>query len=234
MTSKNNWQRRRLGYAPMSANLMKVLNFLAGSKAAGWPFVALDVHKRTINALFAYDLIDASHDADGTRYRITERGERTRQAYAEPTRRSDGICPVCGIRPRHISASGKKYGYCIECDRAHKHKNYVLRRPRINPDRMCSRCGKRQVHTSRNGRVITYCQHCKNVRNRRDKKVKRRREVKLAQRGIVKPCIVKGCSNPRHVTASCVQDYCYEHYISYHADYRARRKAKHFQQVVQR
>jgi hypothetical protein len=213
----------------------KVLDFLAKAKAQGWPFVTLEgVHKRTINALFEYDLIDICSTADGTRYKITDRGERTRKVYETPTRRSDGMCPVCGIRPRHVLKNGKVYGYCVECERDHKRKTYQLRRPRINPDRMCSHCGKRKVHVSQNGRAITYCLHCKNVKNRSEKRKKRRREVKLAQRGIIKTCIVKGCTNPRHVTATCVQDYCTEHYTAYHTAYRARRKAARFQQVVQR
>lgn len=171
MTSPNNWQRRLQGYAPMSAKSLCVLNYLADALAQGWPFVVLDgVHPRTIQHLFEADLVAESKGEDGTRYKITARGERTRQAYLKPINRRDGICPTCGVRPRHVTASGRKEGYCLKCANGSKRKAYKLRRPHHNPDRMCSRCHKRKVHISASGRVLTYCLPCKNLLNRKRKK----------------------------------------------------------------
>src|SRR5690242_4509009 len=117
MTYQDNWQRRLQGYAPMSAKSMAVLQHLLVAKAQEWPFVSLDhVHKRTLNALFEADLIAESIGADGVRYKITARGERTLQAYSRPSRRTDGICPTCGERPKFFYSTGRRAGYCRECE----------------------------------------------------------------------------------------------------------------------
>lgn len=235
MTTRDNWQRRRIGFAPMSAKCMAVLQFLADAKAKGWPFVALDgVHKRTINALFEYDLIDISRTGDDVRYKITDRGERTRKAYETPTRRSDGMCPDCGIRPRAVSKSGKRYGYCTKCRNKYNRNFFKFHRVRPNADKLCAHCGKKPRAISRSGYVYPYCRNCWNSRSRKRKVKLRTAQVRQAQRGVILICTVPGCTNPRHVSKSTVREYCYEHYSQWQKQYQAKRKAARFQQVVQR
>lgn len=226
MTSPNNWQRKLQGFAPMSAKGLVVLNYLAESMARDWPFVCLDgIHRRTIQHLFEADLIAESKGADGSRYKITARGERTRQAYLKPARRNDGLCPTCGIRMRHITRSGRVDGYCIVCGAASKRRAYRLKRPQHNPDRPCSRCSKQPVYVTRSGRVSTYCQKCKNMLNRRRKKQDNKRNVRRARSGEVPVCSRPGCTRPRHVTPSCVYVWCREHYREWVNSYRHAKKA---------
>lgn len=182
MTSPNNWQRKLQGFAPMSAKSMKVLDYLFEAKSNDWPFVPLPgVHKHTLAALFIADLIAQSLGDDGTRYKITERGERTRQAYTQHPHRNDGLCPDCCIRLRHVTRSGRVEGYCLPCSNKAKRRAYKLKRPHHCSNRFCSRCHKRPVHVSSGGVVLTYCKPCKNLRNRRVMQQIRKRRAKKAQ-----------------------------------------------------
>lgn len=38
--------------------------------------------------------------------------------------RTDGKCPRCGLRPRHVTAGGTQTGYCLPClkDKARTHR----------------------------------------------------------------------------------------------------------------
>ena len=221
-----NWQRRLQGYAPMTAKQLAVLNCLAEAKAQDWPFIPLEgVHQATINALFDADLIYISPDCDGVRFKITERGERTRKAYLRPHRRNDKLCPTCGERERHVTRSGRLDAYCLECGNKSKRWAYRFKRPQKNPDTSCSRCHKRARHVYASGRVCTYCLKCKNIRNRRRKRQDRKRDVKLAAVGQVKLCARPGCTRPRHVAPSGVLDWCREHYREWHNAYRQKKAA---------
>lgn len=227
MTSPNNWQRKLQGFAPMSALSMNVLSYLLEAKAQGWPFVPLpDVHARTLKALFETDLIDVSHGDDGTRYKITVRGERTRQAYLTPVQRRDGLCPDCGLRPRRVTESGRVEGYCLTCASKSKRRAYKLKRPSHNPDSPCSRCHKRKRHVSSGGHVLAFCLHCKNLLNRKRKKRDNKRDVQRARTGEVRLCSRPGCTRQRHVTASCVYVWCREHYREWYNAYRHAKKAQ--------
>jgi len=224
MNSPSDWVRKIGNWPSMNSKMMRVLEYLVAAKAQGSPYVPLeDVDSRTVKALFNRDWIFVGHD--GELYNITERGERAFHVYQQPARRNDAICPTCGIRPRHVTASGRLSAYCLECDNESKRKAYKLKRPTKNPDSLCPQCHKRQRHIYKNGRVTTYCLSCKNARNRRRKKKDRKRDVKLAQKGIVKLCARPGCTRPRHVSPSGVLDWCREHYREWYNEYRHKKKA---------
>lgn len=220
------WSRQRDPWPVMTSNMMAVLDYLRQAKQKEWPFVLVeDVDRRTLQALVDRDWVFESVAADGSRYSITERGERAYKAYEKPLRRNDGICPTCGIRPKHVTKSGIKIGYCLECDAEAKRGAYRLRRPKVKDGRMCSRCGKRPVHVLAGGRPISYCLHCKNLRNRRGKKRWRKDKLKRVQTGEVLICTRPGCTRPRHVTPSSVYELCREHYREWHNEYRHRKRA---------
>ena len=220
------WERQIDPWPLMTSNMMDVLDYLRRAKQDGWPFVPVeDIDPRTLRALFNRDWIFESTGPDGSRYCITERGERAYKVYEQPTRRNDDICPTCGIRPRHVSQSGRKDGYCLECGNESKRKAYRLKRPGKNPQSMCPRCHKRPRHVYASGRACTYCLHCKNLRSRHGKKRWHKEKLKRVQAGEVLICTRPGCTRPRHVTPSCVYDLCREHYREWHNDYRHRKKA---------
>jgi len=221
------WTRQIDPWPLMTSNMMTVLEFLQQAQAEGWEFVSVDsVPPQTLKSLVNRDWIFASAGADGTRYKITDRGRRAFKAYSQtPPHRFDDICPTCQIRPKHVRKSGMKEAYCLECANETKRKAYALKRPNVKEGRMCSRCGKRPVHTHSGGRAITYCLHCKNVRNRRRKRQDRKKDVALAQQGVVKLCARPGCTRPRHVSPSSVLDWCREHYREWYNEYRHKKKA---------
>lgn len=228
MTSNPNIyvKTRRRGWPLMTPYMLGVLQHLRQSKADGWPYVLVpDVCKATLVALFERDWIFASPGSDGARYGITERGERALKVYEAPGHRYDGICPTCGLRPKHVSKSGRQDGYCLECGNASKRRAYRLKRPTVKVGRMCSRCHKRPVHVLSGGRAISYCLRCKNLRNRKAKKNYRKHNARMARLGIVKTCTRPGCTRPRHVTPSSVYELCREHYREWYNDYRHRKRA---------
>jgi len=219
------WTRQIDPWPLMTSYMMEVLDYLRRAKSEGWEFVTLEnVPPQTLCSLFERDWIFASDGPDDTRYKITERGELAYKTYDRPKRHYDDICPTCGIRTKHVTKSGRKSAYCIECDNASKRANYKLKRPKVKVGRLCSRCNKRPVHVQAGGRAITYCLHCKNLRNRRRKKQDRKKDAQLAQQGIVKLCARPGCTNPRHVQPSGVLDWCHEHYREWYNDWRRSKK----------
>lgn len=218
--------RIRRGLPRITPKMLEVLLFLRQTKADEWPCVPLEnIHGLTLNALVNRDWVFKSASDVDDRYGITARGEHALKVYEPVLRRRDGICPTCGLRPKHVSPSGRVDGYCLECGNKSKRKAYKMKRPGKNPDSLCPRCKKRSRHIYASGRPCTYCLHCKNVLNRRRKKEDRKRDAQLAQQGIVKLCARPDCTRPRHVSPSGVLDWCHEHYREWYNDYRHRKRA---------
>lgn len=179
-----NGKARKLGNQPlMTAKMEAALIQLRAADKADSPFIFLpDVHKHTIRALVVRDWIFASAGSDGTRYRITGRGLKALKAYERTPKRTDGLCPNCGIRPRHVYPSGHIIIYCKECrqerrkeERQRKYKNH-LERIRNGEILLCLRCHEKQrFHSDKV--VYDYCRECyyeyQNEYNRRRKAERR-------------------------------------------------------------
>lgn len=128
------WQRKRAGITCSSLSF-EALGQLIEAEGQGWPFIPLpDVHPHTINALQNQNWIISSDGLDGIRYCITSEGKRVYRLFSKPPKRTDGICPTCGVRPKHRYPSGLLYGYCLECENKSKRRNYALGRQRINSE----------------------------------------------------------------------------------------------------
>lgn len=221
-------QRRLTGYPVMSDQQLDVLRMLRDAAKADRPFIHLaGVHKRTLRALIEHDLIFESPGLDGVRYKITGRGVKTLAAYERPTRRSDGLCPRCGERPRRIRKRGKHKGepgpYCVECERRIYHRNHALGLLHLNPETPCSRCKKRPRHVYPSGKMITYCYHCRSVLRKRERRRKMKRKLARIAAGELIKCLK--CDQPVYHTDRTVYDYCHTHYRAYMTEYNDRRRA---------
>jgi hypothetical protein len=205
-----NWKRANLPGA--SERMLVVLRCLEQSKEQEFPFVFLEgVGKKTIRALIERDWIFESPGLDGVRYKITLNGSKALAAYSTSPYRSDGICPRCGLRPRHMAANGTLQPYCIECKRQQGNRAYALKGNRLKPDGLCASCKEKPRHVYPSGYVIPYCKEC---RREMRKAEKRRRQARLLARiraGEFVPCLrcKKAC---RHIAGSTVYDYCYDCY----------------------
>lgn len=119
--------RRLKGLPELPGGVRQLLAYLIACKAAGWEWVPLeypDVDPRTIRAAFDRDWIFRSEGVDGTRYKITSRGEEHYQLYTPRRRRADHLCPRCGIEPRYRRTSGKLHEYCRTCTRERRRASY--------------------------------------------------------------------------------------------------------------
>ncbi len=214
---------RELMGMSMTSPMFEALKLLRDAKKLEWPFIPLEgFHKLTIDALIRRRWIFASPGLDGTRYKITDAGERALRIFEKPSRSNpDKICPTCGIRPKHVSASGKTHGYCLECDRDLGRRKRQHGVPRFKSD-ICPRCQKRKRYHYPGGGIATYCKHCNRIMKRRNKKANKQRKIEQARRGelICIRCKVK----PRHYTEVSVYDYCQDCLKVYMADYNDRRR----------
>lgn len=218
------WQRKRHGLW-MTSMMFEVLAYLHTANQQEWPFVLLPkVHKRTINSLTQRDWVFASPGHDGVRYKITERGERALRLFSRPAKRQDGICPTCGIRPKHRYSSGVVHGYCKECEAEYKKAMYHLGRQRIDPDRLCSCCHQRPLHRMSGGKLSTYCTECRQAKRAEERRIRIERELARVRAGELLLC--RMChERPRAYTENYVRDYCPECQRIYMADYNDRRRA---------
>lgn len=216
--------RQRRDLPMMTPPMMKLLLILREAHNADSPFIHLDgVHKRTMTALLDRDWIFASPGVDGTRYKITGRGLKALQVYEPVERRRDDICPDCNERPKHVTKSGRKEGYCIECLRKSDRRKYHLGIDK-NPNTLCPRCKKRPRHRQPGGKVITYCEHCDRVRKRAAKRKKQREQKKLLRAGGFIKCRIAGCDACVHFTEKSVYDQCEMHWRAFMTAYNDKRR----------
>lgn len=124
------WRSRRRAGVRMNAVCYIVLEYLLANKRDGIPFAPVDVHGNTLNTLIEQDWIVASPGIDGqTLYKITSRGEQAFRLFAAPpAKRTDGICPACGERPKARYPGGGKVGYCDECRREYDRRKNARKR----------------------------------------------------------------------------------------------------------
>lgn len=83
-------------------------------------------HKAIINSVTSAERgwVEARDVNGQVRYFITIAGRRAYAVYSAPDRRRfDGICPMCGVRPRKVNPNGKKQGYCAECHSSYTSEN---------------------------------------------------------------------------------------------------------------
>lgn len=204
------WMRTRRGEPVMSSLMLDVLLRLQAALRDDTPFIHLEnVHKRTLNALLCRDYIFASPGLDGVRYKLTGRGEKAIQIYnAPPLRRSDGLCPTCGIHPIHHYSTGASAGYCKECASAYKN----LQQKRLRKQqrgRICPDCRERECYVTSTGSLRAWCKPCMDKRRKIEREKRRRIALERVQSGEVLLCYC--CkAKPRQVTANTVQDYCFD------------------------
>lgn len=225
MTSEGNWQRRLKGYAPLSANMLRVLEDLKRAKDDEWPFIFLgeDVHKHTINALVRHNLIFGSEGLDGTRYTITAQGEKHLQVYSSKTRYNDGLCPTCRQRPKLIYETGLTAGYCEQCEKEYRRRRRQQGCRHVNPDRLCSICRERPVKIYSTGRARTWCEECHKKKRAEYRARKHQRKLARIHNGEVILCARCG-EKPVHYTDKYVNDLCEDCRKQYMDDYNLRRR----------
>lgn len=216
-----NWKQRNRHGMTMSQKQMGILQDLRAAKEAEFPWVYLDgVHARTLNSLLRFDWVAVSPggELDRDRYRITHAGLKALKIFEVPPRRYDGICPVCGVRPKQMMPSGQ-HGYCKECDKAHKQRQRALGRPRLNPNRPCSDCGGGPLYVTSTGEVTTWCKACRSKHRAADR---RRRNERLLARIAAGDIPLCKCGQPLYVT-TWVHDRCEGCWRDYQKCYRMRR-----------
>lgn len=209
----------------MTRRQMKVLIRLRDAKRADpeCPYIALDdVYKSTRTTLMNRGWMWVSPGLDGTKYYISVHGEKALAVFEKPVgKRYDGICPDCGVRPVHVTASGRRSGYCLECANATGRKKWAHRVTRFRSP-ICPSCKLRPRHKQPNGTVITYCSECDRVKKRANKEKNKQRNMERARRGELL-CI--SCKeNPRYVTEKSVYDYCESCLKTYYIEYNDRRR----------
>lgn len=218
------WSNRKRRDLPLcTPPMMKVLLELRAAAEADSPFIHLPgVHSRTLRSLLNRDWIFKSPGSDGTRYKVTGRGLKALKVYEPTLRRTDDICPTCGIRPKKVYPGGSKGGYCDECEREHKRKQLKLKGKQLNPDGLCPRCKERPKHKTRKGGVRSYCNVCKKELAKDERKRKHQRLLERIAAGEHIKCLK--CDEPRYHTQNTVYDYCYKHYRQYMNEYNDRRR----------
>jgi len=223
MTLIKNHMLERAGKS-MSLRMKRVLQYLRDAKQQDWPFVDLPgVPKQTVKALTKRAWIYESPGIDGSvKYTITDSGERALHLFEKPLRSNPHkICPECGIRSKHVTASGRMEGYCIECQRVLSRRKWEHKATRFKSN-TCPRCQKRERHQYPNGRIATYCEHCNRVTKRRNKRKNKQRKIEQARRGEL--ICIRCKTNPRHFTDKSVYDYCRDCLRQYMNEYNDRRR----------
>lgn len=222
-----NWKQRQRYGMSMTRRQLNILKYLREAKQADpeCPYTALPgVPKATVRSLMEKGWIFISPGLDGTKYYLSDYGERALRIFEQPVgKRYDGICSNCCVRPVHISPSGRRSGYCLECGNELSRRKYHHGVPRASADHsICPRCNKRPRHVNPGGKQTTYCLHCKRVMARQNKRKNRKRKIERARRGELFCCICK--VQPVHYTDNSVYDYCREHLREYMNAYNDRRR----------
>lgn len=203
--TKRKWSENRYyrdGYRPMWGHHLNMLADLAESEAAGYPWVELDLRKKWQRIFLNEDWLTISIDeyTGKVAYKITLRGKRLLEVFARKLR-NDGICPVCGERPRQRYASGRLGAYCTPCDSA--------ARWNTTTDEPCSKCKQRPRHKSKSGVQLDYCEPCGRAAGRQKHarlRVNRRERINRGEQIMCSACGEK----PVHVTERSVYYYCIE------------------------
>lgn len=228
MKPVENWTQRERHGMVMTRREMGILQYLhqAKERDSECPFADLPgVHKLTIRALMrkGWIFISPGKGLDTPKYYISEQGERALRIFEQPPRRYDGICPSCNERPVHISSSGRRTGYCLECGNELSRRKYHHGVPKGSEDNsVCPRCNKRPRHVLPGGKQITYCEHCNRVMKRRNKRKNKQRKMELARRGEL--LCIRCKAKPRHYTDKSVYDYCEDCWHQYMREYNDRRR----------
>lgn len=211
----------------MTRREFRVLQYLREAKRLDpeCPFAELPgVHKLTIRAIQnkGWLFISPGAGLDVPKYYISEQGERALRIFEQPPRGFEGICPNCGLRPKHITASGRMEGYCLECGNELGRRKYHHGVPKAKEGSLCPRCQKRPRHVHPGGKQITYCEHCNRVRKRQNKRKNKQRKLEQARRGEL--ICIRCKSKPRHYTEHSVYDYCVDCWRDYMREYNDRRR----------
>lgn len=205
------WGTRNAGNRPyITARLFAVMGYMKALHEQGVAFVCLaELHKRTINALIERDWIVPNKASGDVRYKLTGRGLKDYTYYAthQPPR-LDGICPTCGVHPKHIGRNGTQLGYCIECNRKHNLAQVRMKGHQRAEGALCPRCKKRPLHRWATGRIAMHCRHCLRIVRRAEKKRKIKRLKKQLQTDNPPLCI-RCKAAPRYSTPNTVYDYCH-------------------------
>lgn len=206
-------QKQRAGLPAMSYLMQAILQQLRASQPEHAFLNLAHVHSRTLRAMEEHDwIVRADKGAGKGFYAITGRGLKALAVYEAPSGyRFDGLCPDCGINPKRVSASGRQFGYCVECNRLRSNRKYQENGHQYRSDALCPDCGERPRMVCSTGFIKPYCREC----NRRRMKDERRRKYarKLAR---IRAGEFIGCcrckDNPVYVAGSQVYDYCYDCY----------------------
>lgn len=219
---------QRRGLPMMTRRMFNILRRLRTADEGDAPFITLDdVHKRTINSLVARDWIVASKKAFGeVRYRITGRGLKALKVYEVPSeKRSDGLCPRCGVNERRVYDTGRLSAYCEDCENHHNRRQYAMKGHQYVPGRLCPDCGERPRHECSTGFIKPYCHECGIRRAKEERRRKHDRLLERIQAGEFIPCC-RCKKKPRYHTQRQVYDYCHECYRRQQKNARIRRKAR--------
>ncbi len=218
--------RKLEGYGRLSEKQAIVLRMLQSGVDAGFPFQAISVHKVTIDALVRNDFVFRSVGIDGIKYKITSRGSNILKMYEMPveSRRYDGICPTCGIRNRHIYPSGRKYGYCLECESGRRKRQAQMHgyRPKLVKERICPCCKIRMCHVRESGVLVSSCLKCRNEVDRERRPARTAARLAAIAIGDAPKCCK--CDEDVYSTERSVYDYCQKHLRIYMNDYNRRRR----------
>lgn len=211
---KHRKAKSRDGQPSMTGQMLDILRHLRQMRTEGEDFVTLTypfAHGRTLKGLMERDWIFESRGIDGdVKYKITGRGLDALELYEPNRQRRDGICPRCGIRPRHVAHTGRRMAFCVECERARGRRKRVNGKANGDITRPCSRCKKRPRLQYPGGHYSSYCHHCAVVMHRRSNRINQQRLLKQVRCGGSVPLCQHCKKNPRHVSANHVCKYCLE------------------------
>jgi hypothetical protein len=162
--------------------------------------VQMHLHTHTRKALIKHDWAVYSWKL-GESYTLTGRGLAALKAWhGREKRRTDGLCPRCGIRERR----GER-GYCLPCGAAYSRERYSEKGSAgYRADVRC-KCGKMR-HVTKRGKVLALCNECLKKRNIYDRKRMGETMARLAEAGTPKLC---KCGKPRYISpAGYGSSYC--------------------------
>jgi hypothetical protein len=224
------WAMRRFkGHPMITAIMMLVLRHLKAAQDQDWEWIELPdyVHPATTKALLDRDWIVEASANGHTRYGLTKRGERYLRLYECPRekRHSDGLCPTCRERPRHVYASGLVAGYCYQCEKTYRKALRKMGRPQKKVGRLCSKCRTRTAHVHPSGKAATYCKVCISEKRRewrRDRNKRWRARIDAGD----PPLCFKCKAAPVHYTAKSVYDMCEGCLLEYWTAYNRKRRGE--------
>jgi hypothetical protein len=101
------WSKRR-GLPTITGAMLEVLIQLRIAHDLDEPYIDLDgVDQRTVQALLVRMWI-GKRGVKYVDYMITDAGLSALKIYEPQLKRKDGLCPECGVRPKHVTRSGAK------------------------------------------------------------------------------------------------------------------------------